>query len=88
MCINASCTINWEASESTHGYAVISYIVIWINLHTKDIYNYTVPGNTHHYIITDLSINVMYDVNVTAEFMCGGSVTSDNVPINGECGCC
>ena len=50
--------------------------MIWTNLNTSVMSNYTVPQNTNSYIITGLSVNMNYNVSVAAIGVCG-TMTSD-----------
>ena len=84
-CYDSSCTIQWT---SDYSYRVINYTLITIGLNTNETYIVTVPGNKNSHSFTELSINVMYNVNLTALFMCGGSTSNIvNIAINGECIC-
>ena len=82
-CSSSLCTIEWTPSYDR----IINYTVTIIDLINNSIYIVTVPVDMNSYSITELSVNVMYNVSVTALFVCGGSTTSNNVIIEGECIC-
>ena len=77
---NSSLSVNWTISNPDN-----NYTVIWTNLNTSVINNFTVPQNTSSYIIKGLSVNMNYNVSVAAIVVCG-MMTSD--PITTElCEC-
>ena len=61
-------------------------VVIWTNLNTSMMSNYTVPWNANSYIVTELSVNVNYNVSVAAIGVCG-MMTSDPIAIKCEYVC-
>ena len=71
-------TVTWTSSDPSY-----SYTVIWINLNTGVMDNYTVAENTNSYTVTGLN-NATYYVRVTATGVCG-TRTSDPILVNGEC---
>ena len=78
---NASFYVTWAMSDPDY-----TYIVIWTNLNTSVMSNYTVLWNVNSYIVTELSVNVNYNVNVAAIGVCG-MMTSDPITIKCEYVC-
>ena len=70
---NTSLSVNWTISNPDY-----NHTVIWTNLNTSMMSNYTVPQNTNSYIITGLSVNMNYNVSVAAIGVCG-MMTSDPI---------
>ena len=77
-CNNTVCTVYWIASDPAQ-----NFIVMWIDLNTNVTNRSADLGNTNSYKITKLSINMEYNVSVTAVDMCGGSITSNYSTFNG-----
>ena len=79
---NRSFFINWTISNPNY-----DYTVIWTNLNTSLMSNYTVPRNTNSYIVTGLIVNAYYNVSVAAIGVCG-MMTSDPINITAKlCKC-
>ena len=71
--------VTWAMSDPDY-----NYTVIWTNLNTSVMNNFTVPQNTNSYIVTGLSDIYNYNVSVAAVGVCG-ITTSDPIIINCEC---
>ena len=79
---NGSIFVNWTISNPDY-----NHTVIWTNLNTSVMSNYTVPRNTNSYIITALIVNAYYNVSVAAIGVCG-MMTSDPITTKScECVC-
>ena len=83
QCSNTVCTVYWTASDPAQ-----NFIVKWIDLSTNYMMNRSADlGNTNSYSFTKLSINMEYNVSVTAVDVCGRTITSNYFTFNGESGC-
>ena len=78
---NSLFTVNWTISDPNY-----SYTVIWTNLNTIVVDNFTVPENTNNYTVTGLNDTDSYIVSVAAVNMCG-NITSDPITVTGEYVC-
>ena len=78
---NGSFFVNWTISNPDY-----NHTVIWTNLNTSVMSNYTVQRNKNSYIIKELSANMNYNVSVAAIGVCG-MMTSDPITTNCECVC-
>ena len=62
---NTSFTVNWAIPNLSY-----NYTVIWTNLNTDVVDNFTVPGNTNSYTVTGLSEYDNYIVSVAVVGLC------------------
>ena len=74
---DTSFTVNWTILDP--GY---SYTVIWTNLYTGVVNNFTVLENTNSYTVTGLSDTDNYNVSVAIVGLCG-MMTSDPITVYG-----
>ena len=74
--------VNWTISNPDY-----NYTVIWTNLNTSVMNNYTVPQNTNSYIITGLIVNINYNVSVAAIGVCGMMISDPITTELCECVC-
>ena len=78
--MNSSFTINWTITNSSN---IHSYIITWINLHTGDMDNMTVPKHMTSYNVSGLSGVDNYNVSVAAYNKCG-MMESDSITVYGK----
>jgi len=74
---NASFIVNWTIPDPSY-----NYTVMWFNLNTGVMDNFTVLENTNSYTVTGLSDTDNYNVSVTAVGECG-MMTSDLITVYG-----
>ena len=74
---NTSFIVNWSIPDPSY-----NYTVIWTNLNTGVMDNFTVLENTNSYTVTGLSDTDNYNVSVTAVGECG-MMTSDFITVYG-----
>ena len=74
---STSFTVTWTNSDPTY-----DYTVIWTNLNTGVMNNFTVPENLNSYTVTGLSETDHYNVSVAAVDVCGNK-TSDPITVYG-----
>ena len=74
---NTSFIVDWSISDSSY-----NYTVMWINLNTGVMDNFTILENTNSYTVTGLSDTDNYNVSVTAVGECG-MMTSDLITVYG-----
>ena len=75
---NISFNVTWTNSDPTY-----DYTVIWINMNTGVMNNFTVPENTNSYTVAGLSETDNYNVSVAAVGVCGDK-TSDPMTVYGK----
>ena len=75
---STSFMITWSVSDPYY-----NYTVIWTNLNTGVMNNYTIQDNENSHIVTGLSDDANYAVSVAAANMCG-SKNSDPITVYGK----
>ena len=78
--MNTSFTITWTITNPNN---IRSYKITWTNLHSSDVDNIEVQGNTTIYTVIGLNGVHNYNVSVTAENECG-MMESDPITVYGK----